>query len=139
MLRIAALMTSLLLALATPLLADTGSALAPAEEILATLRERGYRIVLDERTWLGRQRIVAEKNGARREVVFNPGTGEILRDYAFRVEAGANAHDATGTATGSGHTGVAGAVAAEPSLSVAETVGSAVVGGSGNSNSKASE
>jgi len=143
MLRITALMASLLLALAPPAFAEVGSGLSPAEEILSTLRQRGYRVLEDERTWLGRQRIVVEKNGARREVVFNPGTGEILRDYSFRIEAGGGSRDttqtATGTATGSGNTGVATAVAAEPGLSVGESVGDLVAGGSGNSNSQAKD
>lgn len=55
---------------------------APADEILTTLLSYGYVIVENERTWLGRQRILAEKEGRLREVVFVPGTGEILRDYS---------------------------------------------------------
>ena len=65
--------------------AQTNPAASPADEIRTTLRSRGYRIVQDEQTWLGRQRVIAEKNGARRELVFNPATGEILRDYSSRV------------------------------------------------------
>ena len=124
MLRIAALMTPLLLALATPpALAEANATLAPADEIVSTLRERGYRIVEDERTWLGRQRILAEKNGTRREVVFNPGTGEILRDYSFR----AGESDTKGAATQGGiAVGVASSVDAAPGLSIGESVGGRV-------------
>lgn len=124
MLRIAALMTPLLLALAaTPALAEAKGALAPADEILSTLRERGYRIVEDERTWLGRQRVVAEKNGARREVVFNPGTGEILRDYSFRM--GESDSNATPTQGGIA-VGVATSADGTPGLSVSDSVGGRV-------------
>lgn len=139
MLRTSALVASFLLALVAPALADVGGGLAPAEEILSTLRDRGYRILEDERTWLGRQRIIAEKNGARRELVFNPGTGEILRDYSFRVETGESPRGTTGTATGSGNTGVATAAAAEPGMSVGDTVGAAAVRDTGNMNSQAQE
>ncbi len=62
--------------------AQTEQQLAPADAILTTLLSRGYVIVENERTWLGRQRILAEKDGKQREVVFVPGTGEILRDYS---------------------------------------------------------
>jgi hypothetical protein len=125
MLRIAALMIPLLLALAAPpALAEASGALAPADEIRSTLRERGYRIIEDERTWLGRQRVVAEKNGARREVVFNPGTGEILRDYSVRL----GESESAGGAPSRG--GVAGGVASPadgtPSLSVGDSVGGRV-------------
>ena len=129
MLRIAALMTPLLLALAaTPALAEANSTLAPADEILSTLRERGYRIVEDERTWLGRQRIIAEKNGARRELVFNPGTGEILRDYSFRMgESDAKGTVTSGTtASGGIAVGVATSADGTPGLSVSESVGGRV-------------
>lgn len=54
---------------------------SPTDQILTILQRRGYVIVTQERTWLGRGRVVAEKDGMHREVVFNPGTGEILRDY----------------------------------------------------------
>ncbi|WP_430465021.1 hypothetical protein [Tabrizicola sp.] len=87
MLRITAMMTSLFLTLAPPGMAqgktDPGTA---AAEILTSLISRGYAIVEDERTWLGRQRIIAIKDGMRRELVFHPGTGEILRDYSVRLD-----------------------------------------------------
>lgn len=92
---------SALLALAVPALAQTGtgSGLSPAEGILRTLQERGYQIIEDEKTWLGRQRVVAVKDGTRREVVFIPSTGEILRDYALRMADGGE-NDKAGNATG---------------------------------------
>ncbi len=58
--------------------------MAPADQIVAQLEANGYVIILVERTWLGRGRVVAEKLGVQRELVFNPGTGEIFRDYAMR-------------------------------------------------------
>lgn len=77
----------LVLAPAPAAMAQTGrsgeSRSAAEAEVVALLQGLGYTILTEERTWLGRARIVAEKDGMRREVVFNPGTGEILRDYAF--------------------------------------------------------
>lgn len=64
---------------------QTNTAETPTDEVIITLRDHGYRIVENQRTWLGRQRVIAEKDGARRELVFNPGTGEILRDYVVRI------------------------------------------------------
>jgi hypothetical protein len=60
----------------------------PADDIIAALRSHGYRIVVQERTWLGRERVVAENANKRREVVFNPGTGEIMRDYVVALAQG---------------------------------------------------
>lgn len=57
------------------------------ERIAAELQAQGYDIVETQRTWLGRLRIVAETDNIRREVVFNPGTGEILRDYSVLLTA----------------------------------------------------
>lgn len=52
------------------------------ERIAAELQAQGYEILEANRTLLGRSRILAENDESRREIVFNPGTGEILRDYS---------------------------------------------------------
>lgn len=80
---------SLAVALVAPAaaVAQTGEVtLSPAERVIAALQTRGYRILLQERTFFGRLRIVAENAEHRREVVINPGTGELLRDYAVRLD-----------------------------------------------------
>lgn len=103
-----------------PVLAQSETRLSPADEILVALQSHGYRIVINERTWLGRQRILAEKDGASREVVFIPGTGEILRDYSVRL-GGAGAT----RLAGDGHEGNGGATstaAASPGLSVGNSL-----------------
>jgi len=66
-----------------------GSARAESsrERLLAALEADGYDIQQVERTWLGRLRIVATKGDLRREVVINPGTGEVLRDIASSEDA----------------------------------------------------
>ena len=60
-----------------------GAALAqPAEDmILAQLRQQGFKKITVGRTLLGRTRFVATGNGQRREIILNPVTGEILRDF----------------------------------------------------------
>lgn len=74
---LAAFAFTALLALATPVRAETTE-----ERIAAALTEQGYVIVSMERTWLGRLRVLAEDGQFRRELVFNPVTGEILRDLS---------------------------------------------------------
>ncbi len=51
------------------------------ERLIAGLKDQGYAIVEDGYTFLGRLRIVAENDTYHREIVVNPGTGEVLRDY----------------------------------------------------------
>ncbi len=59
----------------------------PEEMIIASLEEQGYHVVLRDRTWLGRIWLLVENDEVRREIVFNPGTGEIMRDYAVMIAA----------------------------------------------------
>lgn len=59
--------------------------ISPSDQILLLLKKSGYSIELHERTWLGRRRVIASKDGMKRELVFNPGTGEIMRDYVVSV------------------------------------------------------
>lgn len=51
------------------------------ERLIAGLKAQGYVILENGYTWLGRLRIVAETADYHREIVVNPETGEILRDY----------------------------------------------------------
>jgi len=51
------------------------------EQIVSQLRDQGYQDIVANRTWLGRVRVVAVRGNRHRELVFNPLTGEILRDY----------------------------------------------------------
>lgn len=54
---------------------------AAVEAAIGFLEAQGYQIVEVERTWLGRIRIEAVRGGQERELVMNPRTGEVLRDY----------------------------------------------------------
>lgn len=58
-------------------------------QIAAALAEQGYAVLYMERTWLGRLRVVAEDATRRRELVFDPGSGEILNDSVRSIPAAA--------------------------------------------------
>lgn len=64
-------------------LAQASGALTVEERLLAGLQAQGYTVLEQGYTFLGRLRIVAENDQIHREIVVNPGTGEILRDYAI--------------------------------------------------------
>ena len=51
------------------------------DRMIEVLREDGYREIRISSTLLGRLRFVATKPEMRREIVVNPNTGVILRDY----------------------------------------------------------
>ena len=51
------------------------------DRVIAELRDDGYRQIRISRTLLGRMRFVADGPEARREIVVNPATGVILRDF----------------------------------------------------------
>lgn len=51
-----------------------------SDDIVRELKRKGYRVTEVSRTFLGRIRILATKDGGRREIIVNPVTGEILRD-----------------------------------------------------------
>ena len=59
----------------------TANAQTAEETIIVQLRAQGFEDLTITRTWLGRIRILALSADLRREIVFNPTTGEILRDY----------------------------------------------------------
>ena len=71
----------IVLAVVTALgLASPSVAATAADQIVTQLRDQGFTEIEVEKTWLGRTRIVAERKDASREIILNPGTGEILRD-----------------------------------------------------------
>lgn len=71
----------LALGLATPVTAQTVQ-----EALIAQLTQQGYSDIEVSRTFLGRVRIEAHGNGIEREIIFNPSSGEILRDFWERDE-----------------------------------------------------
>ena len=67
--------------LAVAIIPAAASAQSLRDTILSELRQQGYTEITIRRTLLGRTRIVAESDQFYREIVFNPSTGTILRDY----------------------------------------------------------
>ena len=92
------------------------------QQLLASLQAQGYVILEQGYTFLGRLRIVAQNGDIRREIVVNPGTGEILRDYASMLPK-APAFEAPQTAPG--------AAASVASTTGPGTAGGTVAGGVG--------
>lgn len=56
------------------------------DQVVRQLQKQGYDTFRVSRTLLGRVRIVAKGAPGNREIVLNPATGSILRDYASRPE-----------------------------------------------------
>ena len=51
------------------------------DQVVSQLKAQGYDSIRVSRTLLGRTRIIADSDESRREIVVNPRTGEILRDF----------------------------------------------------------
>ena len=62
---------------------SAGGAFAAAlqDQLIDQLKNQGFTEIRISRTLLGRVRIKAEGGGFEREIIFNPRTGEILRDF----------------------------------------------------------
>jgi len=61
---------------AVPAMAD-----GRVDAITQQLSAQGYDRIKVSKTFLGRVRVEAQRKGLEREIIFNPRTGEILRDY----------------------------------------------------------
>lgn len=113
-------MTRYILAVLLAVLSTPATAQAnPSDEIVQALLSRGYRIILQERTWLGRERVVAETSTRRRELVFNPETGEIMRDFVVSIDDSDNDGPATTGAVTSGDVAITAGDNGAPKLGIA--------------------
>lgn len=65
------------------------------DQVVNQLRRQGYREITLQRTLLGRTRIVATGSAGRREIILNPSTGAILRDYIDRSDRDRDRDDGT--------------------------------------------
>ncbi len=94
---VARLALVLTLGMTTAALAPVLSPAAHAETLAANiegqLRSQGFTRLDVHRTWLGRIRIEAYSKTQKREIVLNPRTGEILRDYWRSRTGGPEPHD----------------------------------------------
>jgi hypothetical protein len=57
------------------------SAQSVQDQIITQLTDQGFGNFEITRTFLGRIRVTTQSDQLQRELVFNPNTGEILRDY----------------------------------------------------------
>jgi hypothetical protein len=73
-------------AIATPVGAE-----GVVDSIVRQLKGLGFRTIVQERTLLGRVRIIATREDGQREIIVNPKTGEILRDLWTPVGGGPGA------------------------------------------------
>ena len=84
------LVYAFLLCMALLLLPDPAQAGEVEEAIISQLQDQGFHDIEVSRTFLGRSRIKAERGDLEREIVVNPRTGVILRDYSKRIGGGAS-------------------------------------------------
>lgn len=92
-----------LLASVAPLDAKANDAIR--DRIVSELQQDGYSEIRIFRTFLGRLRFVAQNGSNRREIVVNPATGVILRDYLRVVSTTDGSASNTGSSSGSGSSG----------------------------------
>lgn len=71
-----------------------------ADSLTRQLKAQGYTQIETGYTWLGRLQVVARRGGHQREIVINPNTGEILRDYQQNIPSYANAGNGGGGRAG---------------------------------------
>lgn len=62
-----------------------GAAQSAEDSARRQLQRQGFTVTSSRRTLLGRVRILARKGDLRREIVVNPSTGVILRDFTRRL------------------------------------------------------
>ncbi len=72
------------------------------DRIVQELQDDGFTEIRISKTWLGRLRFEAFSDTARREIVVNPVTGVILRDYLQLLVAQGSSGQGGGT-SGSGN------------------------------------
>lgn len=90
-------LTAPLIALALAVSAPPAAA-GPAEDWAALLRSQGYAQIVVRRSLLGRIWIIATGPEGRREVVIDPFTGEVLRDFATTTRYAEGGRDGGGAA-----------------------------------------
>jgi hypothetical protein len=97
---------------------DKALAESVSDRVFASLKAQGYLVVQHDRTWLGRIWVLARNKTMQREVVFDPTSGEILRDYTVLL-ADLDAQGNIGVAEGVDSATTTAPVAATPTAPVA--------------------
>jgi hypothetical protein len=73
---------------ATAILAGPALAQDYVASVISQLERLGFGTIRQERTLLGRVRIIGTRGDGRREIIINPNNGEILRDLWTPVRGG---------------------------------------------------
>jgi hypothetical protein len=73
---------------ATAFLAGPALAQDYVASVISQLERMGFGAIRQERTLLGRVRIIGMRADGRREIIINPNNGEILRDLWTPVKGG---------------------------------------------------
>ncbi|PYF09458.1 hypothetical protein C8J30_10830 [Rhodobacter viridis] len=107
-----------------PVLKPLPALAVEADDVVAQLRAQGFKQINVSRTFLGRVKIEAQAPAVHREIVLNPKTGEILRDYT-------DAHDSDNRYAGSDRSTALGSTTAGSGLTGATDVGTASAVGAG--------
>lgn len=95
-----------ILAVLAYLALPVGTAFADTvDDLVAVLKEQGYRDVSVELTLLGRTRIVAVGEDGTRELILNARTGEVLRDVWIDKKGRTRPSDLSGKDDDEGHGG----------------------------------
>lgn len=81
----------LLTASVTLLTAVPAHAQSRKDAVIRQLSSDGYSHFTVRRTWLGFDQIIARGPAGRREIVLNPSTGAIMRDYLYPGDSAADA------------------------------------------------
>ncbi len=84
----------------TPATAQANDAMR--DRIIRELRDDGYTDIRIFRTFLGRLRFIARDDDTRREIVLNPATGVILRDYLRVLDTGTGSSSSGSANSGGG-------------------------------------
>lgn len=125
----------LLTSMGALLSAPSAFAAATPEDLVANdLTGAGFRITSRQRTLLGRVRFVAVRGGTEREVVLDPSSGEILRDYSRDAVRGEGSNSTSrGTSGGTGTTGGGGTTGSGEPSGGGESAGGGQSSGGGGS------
>lgn len=111
-----------------PVLTPLPALAVEADDIVAQLRAQGFSQINVSRTFLGRVKIEAQAPALHREIVLNPKTGEILRDYTDAHDSD-NRYAGSDRGTSPGRTSVDSSLTGSASIGTSSAVGAGVSAG----------
>ena len=88
-----------------PVLVSAQSADQQIQQVTGQLEAQGYSVRTIGRTWLGRVRVISVRGNREREIVYNPSTGAVLRDFIRLIDDDDDDNDSSSSSSGSGSGG----------------------------------